>query len=176
MQQQRADGTSLEDCPMPPRCHAQPPATPNVYTDGSLKHARGHWFSLGGAGVWWPDRDRQLSPLTEAEAKYAECKEEDGGILLYGLIGGHRCSSTRAELAAAIVGISGPGPIHLASDSQAFIKKAKRILSGESMTKKRDWPLQINGDLWSVFERICHAKGCAAIQVSKVKGHATEEM
>jgi hypothetical protein len=41
---------------------------------------------------------------------------------------------------------------------------------------KRPWTLVTNGDLWRSLEEAMIAKGPGAFKVSKVKGHATDEM
>ena len=176
MQSLRSDRGSLKDFPCPVACSEIAPAKPNVYTDGALKNSKGDWFSLGGAGVWWPGRKLSEKPLTEAEERYTQQREEIQGVALYSLVGGHVCSSTRTELAAAILGVSGPGPTHVASDSMAFVRKATRILKGERLTRRRSWSLQRDGDLWRTFEEACKAKGLQAIAVSNVRGYATEEL
>ena len=48
--------------------------------------------------------------------------------MLYTPIGGYTCSSTRTELAAAIIALVANGPVHIGTDSQAFLEKAQWIL------------------------------------------------
>ena len=43
------------------------PTQPNVYSDGSLKHPRGIFWQVGGAGVWWPKRSLTEVPIIAAE-------------------------------------------------------------------------------------------------------------
>lgn len=79
-------------------------------------------------GVWWPgttsgsqnEHLRRL-PLSDSERQLAHYKQRESGLELYTKIGGHAVSSTRTELAAAITALSAHGPVHLASDSNAFV-------------------------------------------------------
>ena len=43
----------------PDPCEEEAPEDINAYTDGSLIHPTSSQFSLGGAGVWWPNRRGQ---------------------------------------------------------------------------------------------------------------------
>ncbi len=90
--------------PMPHRCHRPAPDDINVYTDGSWIHPLQQYLGLGGAGVWWPGRDpRVYQRLSQAEQELAHFQQYEGGLMLYTPIGGYTGSSTRTELAAAII-------------------------------------------------------------------------
>ena len=49
------------------------PADPNAFSDGSLKHTKGLFWGVGGAGVWWPDRS--AATLGEEEKRFTEYEE-----------------------------------------------------------------------------------------------------
>ena len=51
------------------------------------------------------------------------------GVKLYAKIGGYGDSSTRCELAAAIIAVCSHGPIHVGSDSKAFVDFANSLIS-----------------------------------------------
>jgi ribonuclease HI len=84
------------------------------------------------------------------------------------------CSSTRTELAAGLVGLCADGPVHIGSDSKAFISRARRhvqaIRHGHQEPK---WLSHTDGDLWQQFWHIVVIKGTHAVAFTKVKGHAT---
>ena len=63
---------------------------------------------------------------------------------------------------------------HHATDSMAYLLKANQIIKG----KMSRTPLNIlpDGDLWQWFARIVEAKGPEAVRLTKVKGHATDQM
>ena len=81
--------------------------------------------------------------------------------MLFTPIGGFGGSSTRTELAAAIVAIIANGPVHIGSDSQAFIDKASDILHKLRIGKpvKCNWKTTSDGDLWEHFTEAAIAKG-----------------
>jgi hypothetical protein len=136
--------------PMPYRCTLAPPEQINAFSDGSWKHPRVFYFSLGGAGVWWPNRSHRLS---DPEHELAMCEKTEQVWRLYTAIGGFAGSSTRTELAAAILAISSHGPVHLGSDSKAFVTRANFILALLAINKfpKERWKLIADGDLWEHF-------------------------
>ena len=122
---------------LPFKCTREPPEEINVFSDGSWLCPTKRFLSLGGAGVWWPGRSikedynkdtLKYIPLTHDEYEMAEWRQEPEGLTLFTKIGGYTGSSTRTELAAGILAISAHGPIHLASDSQAFVKAANKLI------------------------------------------------
>ena len=130
------DKEVIHECPEVQHCPVMPPTKINVYTDGSLKNPRIRWWSLGGIGVWWPDRNLKDLPLTETEHQFTNVTNEGKGIMLTGAATGRKASSTRMELAAAIIGIAGPGAVHIGTDSASFKKKARMLLDTFSNSSK----------------------------------------
>ena len=170
----RHDEQKLE-LPTPDFCPSHPPPEPNVYSDGSLKHPRlAHW-SLGGFGVWWPGRQKVTKPLTQGEEDVATHHQTDMGLKMWGCITGQKASSTRAELAAGILAIQGPGAIHQGTDSKSYMAGARNILERKTKRKQKPWSLRPDGDLWQLWEKTAIAKGIHAIRISWFKGHATQE-
>ena len=92
-----------------------------------------------------------------------------------GALSGHRCSSTRAELAAGIVAASAEKAQHQGTDSKAYLDKMQKLIDGANLTNKRPWSIQANGDLWQWMEDILKAKGRSSFKITKVKGHVTEQ-
>ncbi len=66
--------------------------------------------------------------VTQAERDLAHEVQYPCGLMLYTKIGGYTGSSTRTELAAAIIAIAANGPIHIGTDSQAFKDKAQAVM------------------------------------------------
>ncbi len=132
------------------------------------------YLGIGGAGVWWPGRNPGLSHrLSTAEKELAHWKTHNEGLMVYTPIGGYTGSSTRTELAAAILALSANGPVHIGTDSQVFHDKAIGILIDikHGRPSTTNWMLASDGDLWHHFEVAARTKGRHAIRVSKVKGH-----
>ncbi len=97
--------------------------------------------------------------------------------MLYTSIGGYTGSSTRTELAAAIIAILANGPVHIGTDSQAMLDRAQQILCNlrKGKASKTNWMLVSDGDLWHHFEQAAKAKGPRSIRITKIKGHASQE-
>jgi ribonuclease HI len=160
--------------PLVYKCTLKPPEQINVYSDGSWQNPLTYHFALGGAGVWWPGRKHWLN---NAEDELAIIEKHDDGVRLYTPIGGFSGSSTRTELAAAILAISSNGPVHLGTDSKAFVLRANFILDliRQNKLPKVRWGLMSDGDLWEHFFKVARAKSPEAIRITWVKGHATQE-
>ena len=163
---------------LPDTCHDRPPQQPNVYTDGSLINPTEPLFSLGGAGAWHPNRQLENTGISEAEANLAVLGQEGSGLKLFTQISGYGGSSTRMEIAGAIIGIAAKGAVHLGTDSSSFMAKALNIHHhiNQHTLPKRPWALQRDGDLWYMYYQHATAKTTTAITITKVKGHATDNM
>jgi len=181
------------------RIEEEAPREPNVYSDGSLKNIKGPFWHLGGAGVWWPGRKEDQ--LTRNEGRIAEYKECEGGLMLWCTFNSSLNSSTRCELAAAIVALLAPRPANIAIDNATVVRKGNEIIdharrkeeeersrdsrmilggskSGlhrESPYKKK-WSQIKDGDLWELFANLVKQRGPKSVRITKVKGHATKEM
>ena len=162
--------------PMPWICSLAAPTHPNAYTDGSWQFPLARYFSLGGAGVWWPSRCLGRHRASDAELKLAYIQQTSDGVHLATHIGGYHGSSTRTELAAGIIALSAHGPVHLASDSEAFVNQANSILTAipNGSNTRRCWATTSDGDLWYHFEQAATIKGPHSIRITWVKGHATD--
>ena len=178
---------------LPNPCTQTAPNEINTYSDGSLHDPAAPQFSLGGAGVWWPNRQVQLpdehdhrqhdeqayaGPIAPSESEIAEVDQRDAGLMLTTFLQGFGGSSTRMELAASILALASDIPVHIGTDSQAFMTKALSIqeLIGTGKHMRRPWGTQIDGDLWEIYHNHLKAKGIHALRITKVKGHATQEM
>jgi len=165
----------VEDYEEPSPCEAAPPSQPNVYTDGSLKVPSMPYLSLGGAGLWFPQRNLVTQPCHTNEEKFADITVEQAGIKLSGAIYGPRASSTRTELASGLFALSAPFAVHMASDSLNFVRMANTLLQDMFWKPPKPWGLMPDGDLWELFQKHATAKGANSIKIVKVKGHANED-
>ena len=67
----RGTYTVPDDTILPTPCNDIAPSVPNVYSDGGLDHPSTPEWSLGSYGVYWPGRQLQDKPATQAELEYA---------------------------------------------------------------------------------------------------------
>ncbi len=68
--------------------------------------------------MWWPGGDPSCSHrLSQAERDLAHHQQYPKGLMLYTPIKGYTGSSTRTELAAAIIALVANGPVHIGIDS-----------------------------------------------------------
>ena len=103
------------------------PESPNVFSDGSLKNIKGPFWHLGGAGVWWPGRTAEQ--LTSEEDRITEHSEQEGGLMLWCAFNSSLNSSTRCELAAAILALLAPKPANVAIDNANVVQKGNEIIA-----------------------------------------------
>ena len=131
----------------------------------------------------------------------AAYKEQEGGLLLWCPFNASLNSSTRCELAAAIIAILAPQAVTIAIDNANVVKigneiieHAKRreneerhkgerhMLGGRSSALHRSTPYrnrwtQIrDGDLWELFEQLVKQRGPKSVRITKVKRHDAQEM
>ena len=106
----------------------------------------------GGAGVWWPGRSIEDQPLHSNEVSCAVHAWHPDGLALWGGVFGPMSDSTRTEIAAGLLALSGPGPVHSASDSLNFVRDATSILKEVGHRRIKPWSLMPNGDLWAIFD------------------------
>ena len=139
--------------PFPRSCVEHAPESINVYSDGSWLFPLRQFLGLGGAAVVWPRRDLQTQPLSQAEIELTYLDDTDNGITLITAIGGYGGSSTRTELAAGIIAICADGPVHIGTDSAAFLAKATILLESIAYDFKvnTNFKTQSDGDLWEHF-------------------------
>ena len=87
-------------------------------------------------------------------------------------------SSTRMEIAAAIIALASRQPVHMGTDSKAFMDKALKLhhLIEQDKQPRRTWGTQHDGDLWKIYYEHAKHKGTNAIAITKMKGHATQKI
>ena len=143
-------GAIPTDSLQPPEfCQAEAPAHINVLSDGSHQYGRRPIWSMGAAGVWWPQRRLSDGDLADAEIELTHIEQDGDGLKMYTALAGYGGSSTRAELAAGIVAIASSRPVHLGTDSKAFRDKALYVLRlcKDRTAPKRAWGTHTDGDL-----------------------------
>ena len=116
------------------------PKNINAYSDGSLKHTKGHFWQVGGAGVWWPGRkEDSLSPEEKRYAQYKmyqekadifdrEAKEGREGVMLWNAFNTRLNSSTRCELGAAILALLSPLTLNIGVDNATVVTRGNEII------------------------------------------------
>ena len=133
---------------------------------------------MAGVGVWWPSRKNSRIPLSEAEKDLALSNQMEAGLELSVAIAGMGGSSTRAEIAAGIIAMAADIEVHMGTDRQSCMNRAKVILQmiKDERKPKRPWSTQKDCDVWETVCEMAEQKGPTSIRTSKVKGHATDKM
>ena len=173
----------------PEAVHGKAKDKPDTFSDGGVKNPSNQAWSLGGYGVWTKEAKESTAEHHEDSlVKYYHEREADQGIARWGPLAGFATSSTRNELAAAILALMFPRPVHIGSDSKAFVDKANYLLRaakkwlitfGTASHNVRNpmgkpWAMQTDGDLWIIFWEAILIRGPDSSAFTWVKGHVTD--
>ena len=83
-------------------------------------------------------------------------------------------SVQRAEMWGVILALQTSGAVHLGVDNLGVVRHVGRLLDG--CRGPIPFELVNDGDLLLLMERTLHLRGLDTVRVSKVKGHADEDM
>ena len=148
---------------------------PDVWTDGSFVLDELSGVGVGRCGVyslrsgagWFGRRWGHLELLPPGDLGVERC-------VLFDSIRGPLQSVQRAELWGVILALQCSSAIHLGVDNLNVVRHVSRILEGRIPC--RPFELTFDGDLLTIIERMIHLKGVQSTKVSKVKGHADDDM
>lgn len=170
---------------LPNRVMEQAPNTINVYSDGAVKLPASRGQTIGGFGIWWPDESGGGLERAGTAHNHMHHEKWRHGTAMWACLHGPWHSSHRAELSALVVAMHAQRAIHIGIDNKAVVDKARQLIQlgkkAEADARwhrkplKKQWSLQTDGDLWWRFWTLLEARGAHSIEVSKVKGHATQE-
>ncbi len=109
--------------------------------------------------------------LRQPEFEIAHWEQKKDGLRVFTPLPGFGCSSTRSELCAGILALAADSPVHIATDSQAFLDKALHVLDlcKQNRNPRKPWGIQRDGDLWSIFHIFAKAKGHNSIKITKCR-------
>ena len=143
-----------------PPIPTEPPAHANAFSDGSVRHPTSI-FSTATFGVVWPGRaeeersEQERTYAAQVDLGHVYC---DAGLAVAGTVPGIFLSSTRAELAGAIVALMYQSAVTLKADNEGVIKKALRHVQLGGSGRK-PWSLHKDGDVWEMLFAIAHSRG-----------------
>ena len=76
--------------------------------------------------MWHPGRKKE--ELTDEEKKFAEHKEKEDGVMMWCVFNSSLNSSTRCELAAAILAMFAPTALNIGVDNATVVKRGNEII------------------------------------------------
>ena len=79
-------------------------------------------------GIFWPGRRLEEEPIEPYEQHYLKCKQGNFGTSMWGTFAALRGSSTRCEIATALVSMLRKRAVHIATDSLALVRKGNAYL------------------------------------------------
>ena len=80
----------------------------------------------------------------------------------------------RAELWGVILALQCSSAIHLGVDNLNVVRHVSRFLEGRASVRPLE--LTVDGDLLIIIERMIQLRGVQGLKITKVKGHADEDM
>ena len=143
-----------------------------TFTDGSVRHPQSI-FSIATFGLFIPDCEPSAIP--RAMLDYTTVLDigelpAKAGTALGGTLGALFHSSARAELAGLATGLLAPTAVHIGLDNMGVTKKLATILDC-SVSRRRPWSLQPDGDLWQFVDSTTLQRGINSSTCDWIKGH-----
>ena len=125
-------------------------------------------------GLWTPGaRQRPAESHLSSSDLPIDVPAGQVGRMHAGTLVGQLGSSTRAEIAGGIAALLQPFPVHIGTDSEAFLCKASQILDKPEVHPRKPFPLQRDGDRGQIFAQLVTDRGPNSIAISWRKAHAT---
>ena len=152
------------------------PDEPNVFTDGSLWHARCGYGGYAGCATVWPHRGGQVSECECQFTDFDECSDAPTDCVVTGVrLHGPPLGSARSEIMAVIVAMLSPYAVHAMSDSRAVVHGHARVM--KAIANQRPWTIANwnNSDLWQIWLHLLADRGPSNVKISWVKGHMGSE-
>ena len=150
------------------------PASPNIWTDGSLVIDRVTGVSSAGAGFfahqpasYWDHRCWGHVAPVRPVGDFQCCRG-------FFAVPGPLQSVQRAELWDVILALQSSGAVHLGVDNLSVVRHVGRLLDD----RRGPTPFELvnDGDLLLLIERMLHLSCLATARITKVKGHADDGM
>ena len=143
-------------------------------TDGSLVLHQVSGVSSSGAGFYahqsedcWGGRRWGHVDRVRFEGEVQSCKG-------FCSVPGPLQSVQRAEMWCVILALQSSGAVHLGVDNLGVVRHVGQILAGSPGATP--FELVMDGDLLLLIDRMLHLRGLDTVRISKVKGHADQEM
>ena len=148
---------------------------PDVWTDGCMvedkvsgSSSAGTGFSSGHSGRLWAERSwGHIDDSLQEGSIVSSCRG-------YCSVPGPLQSVLRAELWGVILALQASGGVHLGVDNLNVVRHVGRLLDG--CFGARPFEVLEDGDLLFLIHRMLCLRGFDTVRVSKVKGHASEDM
>ena len=148
---------------------------PDVWTDGSMVEDKvstvsssGAEFSSGHVGRFWAERSwGHIDDDVQEDRTVASCRG-------YCSVPGPLESVQRAELWGVILALQASGGVHLGVDNLNVVRHVGRLLDG--CFGAQPFEVLNDGDLLFLIHRLLCLRGFDTVRISKVKGHASEDM
>ena len=147
----------------------------DVWTDGSFVLDELSGVGVAGCGVyslksgagWFGPRWSHLELLPPGDLGVERC-------VLFDSIRGPLLSVQRAEFCGVILALQCSSAVHLGVDSLNVVRHVSRTWEGR--VPCRPFELTFDGDLLTIEERMIHLRCVQSTKVSKVEGHADDDM
>ena len=148
---------------------------PDVWTDGSMvedkvsgSSSAGAGFSTGRFGSLWAERSwGHIDDGLQEDRVVSTCRG-------YCSVPGPLQSVQRAELWGVILALQASGGVHLGVDNLNVVRHVGRLLDG--CFGAQPFEVLKDGDLLFLIRRMLRLRCFDTVRISKVKGHAREDM
>ena len=150
------------------------PDHPDVWTDGSLVLDRLTGVSSSGSGFFAHQAEHFWRSRRWSHVDGVRFNPDVASCTGFCSVLGPLQSVQRAEMWGVILALQTSRAVHLGVDNLGVVRHVGRLLDG----CRGPIPCELvnDGDLLSLIERMLHRRGLDTVRISKVKGHADEDM
>ena len=150
------------------------PESPNVWSDGSMVMDSVTGISSAGAGMFahlselcWSDRRWGHVDRVQTLGVHHSCRA-------FVSVPGPLQTVQRAELWGVILALPSDQAVRVGVDNLGVVRHIGRLLDG--LPPSVPFELMTDGDLLVLIRRMLDLRGLGSVRISKVKGHADEDM
>ena len=111
----------------------EPPAEPNLYTDGGVDFGQLPWLAFGAWGLHLPEQSSEALPLQLRDD--AHVTETEHGVIAGGQTNGPALSSARQEAIGWYAGLAIQKAQNVAIDNSAVVQRATELLRARGRCK-----------------------------------------
>ena len=150
------------------------PHSPNVWSDGSMVLDSVTGISAAGAGMF-----AHLSELCWSDRRWGHVDRVhtvgvDHSCRAFVSVPGPLQTVQRAELLGVILALQSDKAVHVGVDNLGVVRHIGRLLDG--LPPSVPFELMTDGDLLVLIRRMIDLRGSDSVRITKVKGHADEDM
>ena len=150
------------------------PDSPSVWSDGSMVLDSVTGISAAGAGMFAHQSELCWSDRRWGHVDRVQTIGVDHSCRAFVSVPGPLQTVQRAELWGVILALQSNQAVHVGVDNLGVVRHVSRLLDG--LPPSIPLELVTDGDLLVLIRRMIDLRGSDTVRITKVKGHADEDM